>query len=138
MNTSDTKRKLSPLGRLVLVLLAVGGFLILAVCAYLCFVFYAADAASLEQGRENASELLLALEKYRQDKGEYPQEMGALVPDYLSDIPRSAPRYEYSYKACANGSGYILYFRLTGANDEWCGYSTGTEEWKCTDSIGAS
>ena len=119
----------------VLGVLAVALLIVCAGSVYLYVTIFAVDAASFEQGQARAEGLLVALEQYRQDTGAYPRTMESLVPDYLSAMPRPARRYEYLYKVCANGTGYILYFRLAGANDEWCGYGTGTKEWKCTDSI---
>lgn len=104
-------------------------------CTYLYITIFAVDAASFEQGQERAGELLIALKQYEQDNGKFPAIVEDLVPKYLSAIPRPARRYEYIYDACSDGSGYILYFRLARSNDEWCGYSSGAEEWKCTDSI---
>lgn len=104
-------------------------------CIYLYTTIFAVDAASFEQGQEHAGELLIALEQYEQDNGKFPTSVEDLVPAYLSAIPRPARRYKYTYDVCSDSTGYILYFRLAGSNDEWCGYSSGTEEWKCTDSI---
>ena len=104
-------------------------------CVYLYVTFFALDAASLQVGRARASDLLAALEQYRHDTESYPSALDQLVPDYLPSIPRPAWRYEYSYQACSQGTGYILYFRGRGDNDKWCGYSSGTGVWKCTDSI---
>lgn len=120
---------------LYLGVLAIALLPVCASCTYLYVTIFAVDAASFEQGQARAEGLLTALEQHRQDTGAYPRMMASLVPEYLSAIPQPARRYEYSYEACSNGAGYILYFRLAGANDEWCGYSTGTKEWKCTDSI---
>lgn len=123
------KRRLLRLFVALTVLVVVGG------CSYLFITFYALDGPSIEQGRERASELLATLEKYREAHGQYPAVIEALVPEYLPSIPRPAWRYEYTYDACSDGTGYILYFELAGTADDWCGYSSGAGQWKCTDSL---
>jgi hypothetical protein len=121
--------------RLLRPVVALAVLVAIAGCSYLCITFYTLDGPSLEQGRERASELLAALGGYREAKGRYPAAIEALVPEYLTSTPRPAWRYEYTYIACSDGTGYILFFPLRGSSDDWCGYSSGAGEWKCTDSI---
>lgn len=102
---------------------------------YLYATIFAVDAASLEQGQVRAYELLMALQRYEHNNDRFPSTVEELVPEYLEAIPRPARRYPYTYTACSGGGGYILYFRLAGSNDTWCGYSSSTTEWQCTDSI---
>ena len=104
-------------------------------CSYLYVAFYAVDGPSLEQGRERAGELLVALEKYKEARGRYPPAIEALVPEHLASIPRPAWRYRYTYEACTDGTGFTLFFPQRGTSDGWCGYSSGPGEWKCTDSL---
>lgn len=104
-------------------------------CIYLYATIFAVDAASLEQGQARAYELLMALQRYEHNNDRFPATVEELVPGYLEAIPRPARRYAYTYAACSGGEGYILYFRLAGSNDTWCGCSSSTTGWQCTDSI---
>jgi hypothetical protein len=108
---------------------------VLLVCLALYIGFYAIDGASLEQGQERASELLVAMEEYRQDIGRYPSGLSELVPDYLPAVPRPAWRYEYYCKVDQQGTKYFLYFRQARDADNYCGYSSEAKEWMCTDSV---
>jgi hypothetical protein len=115
------------------------GFTLGFICGVLSLValivwFTSADGASLEEGAEKAKPILAALEKYKQDKGHYPEMLAHLIPLYLSEIPRPAWRYEYTYGICRNGKSYRIYFKEGGNVDDWCGYSSGVTIWKCIDS----
>ena len=104
-------------------------------CLGLHIEFYAIDGPTFEQGQERASNLLIALEEYTQIEGRYPADLERLIPDHLSTIPRPAWRYGYYYEPCSKGTSYILYFRLVGSADDWCGYSSKAREWACADSL---
>jgi hypothetical protein len=66
-------------------------------------------------GNMNADKIIYAVEKYKADKGEYPAELGDLVPEYMPKIPVCAYRmmsnqYRYVY---TETSHYLMYASLT-------------------------
>jgi hypothetical protein len=70
-----------------------------------------------------------ALEKYRADKGKYPEQLELLVPDYLSKIPKhrvSTKKWEYR----GGGENFVLLFspnaKSTYPN---CSYVSQHGEW---------
>lgn len=92
------------------------------------------DAGRLEETRRLGAELVAALEAYRADRGEYPETLDDLVPDYLARIER--PTWgvgEWTYRryavqadagmaadsADAGGAGDVAYyFTLSVAANE--------------------
>jgi hypothetical protein len=57
---------------------------------------------NLKMGARNAEQIIVAVENYYQDKGQFPEDLEMLVPDYLDRIPKSAVRLsanEYRYWA---------------------------------------
>jgi hypothetical protein len=112
--------------------LAVAGLL---GCAYAYVTVYAVDAPTLEQGRERAGSLVIALERYKAVEGSYPYDLDVLVPAYLVKIPRPAWRYRYSYRRCTSGAQYVLSIKEVKIPDGSCAYSSYSSEWKCADDL---
>ncbi len=102
-------------------------------CIFLYATVYAMDAANYQQGQARASDLLAALETYKNATGKYPAALTDMTPSYLRRIPRPALRYEYQYLSCRQGTGYILYYRLQGMVGKYCGYGDKSQEWQCVD-----
>jgi hypothetical protein len=46
------------------------------------------DQGPLEESKARGAEVVRALTAYHQDHGTYPEELDALVPDYLSEVPQ--------------------------------------------------
>jgi hypothetical protein len=81
--------------------------------------------------KTNALPIIDAIEKYKIQKGSYPQNLRYLVPDYLSDIPKSKMglifQNSYSYSVDDNGSKYeITYPNVLFTVKS---YSSETKEW---------
>src|SRR6185436_20171785 len=65
------------------------------------------DAYLRLRGRQAALEVMLAAQAYRRDKGEFPENLDALVPQYLEAVPldpcdRSGGRIRYRRDSTAN------------------------------------
>jgi hypothetical protein len=104
-------------------------------CVYLYVTAYAVDAPTLEQGRERASDLLTALERYKALEGVYPPTLDTLVLVDLPEIPRPAWRYRYGYWRCMSGEQYVLWFKEAKVPDGSCAYSSYSGEWKCSNDL---
>ena len=104
-------------------------------CVYLYTTAYAIDGPTLEQGRERARDLLIALEQYKASEGLYPADLETLVPRYLVEIPRPAWRYRYGYQRCMSGERYVLTFKEAKIPDGSCAYSSYSAQWKCSNDL---
>jgi len=65
-------------------------------------------------GNSNADKIINSVEEYKADKGDYPTELGKLVPEYIPKIPVCAYRmvnnqYRYSY---TETSHYLMWAQL--------------------------
>ena len=131
MNTSPLHK---PLGCLVLL----GAVLCLFFGCVLVILaqFYRVDGPTVQEGQTRAQPLLAALEQYKINNGSYPSDLQALIPVYLSEIPRPAPRWEYTFEVTGNGDGFVLSFEAGRNFDgDYCEYYSETQVWRCSDTI---
>lgn len=105
--------------------------IIVLACGSAAVWFYNLDGAS------RASFLLVALLRYREKNNVYPNDLNELVPEYLSTIPRPSWRHEYYYLVNESRSEFSINFDQRGEaiGDGFCGYSSSSMKWDCTDSI---
>ncbi len=98
--------------------------------------FYGIDGPTVQEGQERADKLLIALEQYKHDTGNYPSDLDLLVPTYLPTIPRPAWRWSYEYERQSDGEKFVISF-MVGKNidGDYCEYSSLAQTWQCTDSI---
>ena len=82
-----------------------------------------------EKGYAASEPVIAALEKYRADKGSYPESLSELVPDYLSTAPTKTDELDFSY--FKNGDSYSFSFHYLGPGMNICKY-TPEEKWKCS------
>lgn len=63
------------------------------------FAFVDARLPGLVRVMESSQPLVAAIEQYRKDHGEFPRSLELLIPDYLSEIPKTGVpvRQEFSY-----------------------------------------
>ena len=131
MNTSPFRK---PLG--CLTLFGVGLCLFFGCALVVLAQFYRIDGPTIEAGQTRAQPLLAALEQYKTDTGAYPPDLQSLIPVYLSEIPRPAPRWEYTYEVQGNGDGFILSFEAGRNFDgDYCEYYSASQTWRCSDTI---
>ena len=86
-----------------------------------------------KKGYENAKPIIEALEKYRQEKGDYPKSLPELKPQYLADIPLDENNQSYKYFQKAETKSYSLSFNYdaSGIGICKCEYSPDTKKWSC-------
>jgi hypothetical protein len=85
--------------------------------------------AKAEQGYQVCSPLITALEKYRQQKNEYPAALDDLVPAWLAVLPPEMKSLEITY--ARDGASYIIKFSYTGPGINHCNY-TPEAGWHCS------
>lgn len=131
MNVSSLRK---PLGYLALFGV---GICIFCGCALLVVAqLYGIDGPTVQEGQTRAELLLTALEQYKTDTGSYPPDLQTLIPTYLPEIPRPAPRWEYTYALEGSGSEFVLSFEV-GRNfgGDYCMFGSEAKLWTCSDAI---
>lgn len=90
-----------------------------------------------KKGYENAKPIIEALEKYRQEKGDYPKILPELKPQYLTEIPLDESNQTYKYVHKADAKSYTLTFNYDapGLGICKCEYSPENKKWFCDGRI---
>lgn len=76
-------------------------------------------------GKENAMQIVRAVDKYKIEKGSYPAKIKDLVPDYMNEIPETGgflfilSFFDYD-KDCKEQWYCISFFTLTGKIPKYC------------------
>ena len=88
-----------------------------------------------ERGYRRSAPVIAALERYRAQRGAYPDSLPALVPGFLPDgalrVPdREQERYPLEYRRAADG--YELTFRYVGPGMNSCTYTPAPARWDCS------
>ena len=110
--------------------------LLLGCCWALLFSVYGINGPSAQQGQENATGLIMALEQYKTEVGSYPSSLELLVPTYLPDIPQPAQGWQYQYQSLESGKEFMLSFTIGKSLDgDYCEYTSITKHWQCSDLI---
>ncbi len=131
MNASPLRK---PLG--CLALFGVGLCLFFGCALIFVAQLYGIDGPTVQEGQVRAETLLNALEQYKTDTGIYPPDLQTLIPAYLPEIPRPAPRWEYIYTVETNGEGFVIFFEVGRNFDgDYCEYEREAKAWRCSDAI---
>jgi hypothetical protein len=111
------------------------GYLGIVFCALLaaCWGPAPGRGEKAEHGFASAPPVIVAIERYRSARGQYPVTLEALVPDFL---PRQAllhgpAQVGYPWEYGRDSTGYTLTFRYTGPGMNSCHYSPAEPRWKC-------
>ncbi|HET7230166.1 MAG TPA: hypothetical protein VFJ16_09200 [Longimicrobium sp.] len=88
-----------------------------------------------ERGYERSAPVVAALERYRAERGQYPDSLGALVPRHLPESALRVPerrqeRYPLEYHRTA--AGFELSFRYAGPGMNECTYTPVDRKWGCS------
>ena len=86
-----------------------------------------------EKSKEIGNKIVVAIENYYQDFGNYPKSLEDLIPRYLDEIPQTTTGHGFAYQLYENNY-YVLKFPFTRRNIA-CGYSNGPDTiggWECT------
>jgi hypothetical protein len=93
------------------------------------------QGAKAKQGYEQGAHIIAALQEYKKVRGEYPDLINDLVPEYLSATElvlavASNSAYPFTYHRI-DGNGYALSFRYGGPGINDCTYESKTLKWQC-------
>jgi hypothetical protein len=82
-----------------------------------------------ERGYAASEPIIAALEKFREDNGQYPDLIAYLVPDYLPVLWTGGDDLDYSYSLTDEGYSFSFHYRGPGMNT--CRYRP-AEGWHCS------
>lgn len=92
------------------------------------------EGRKAEAGYRRAAPIIAALERYRSERGSYPDSLASLPPEWLpEELRASAPSYGFSYEP--KGDRYELGFGYGGPGINLCTYdpaSTAPRRWSCS------
>ncbi len=77
-----------------------------------CFVGYTWANHDLRVTSEEGRRLVQAIERYKKDTNQYPEQLELLTPRYIEDVPRTATmgRAHFSYRRSEDGGHFSLGF----------------------------
>jgi hypothetical protein len=88
------------------------------------------DASYIPIDQDRAKPLIEALAEYYMDYDDYPKDLAALRPEYLTEIPKTTDNTRFSYKRSDIDGGYLLCFNYgRGPN---CCYIPRLKGWDCS------
>ena len=82
-----------------------------------------------ERGYAASEPVIAALEEFRKDRGEYPELVTYLVPDYLPVLWTAGDDLDYSYSL--TDEGYSFSFHYIGPGMNTCTYKPDAG-WRCS------
>lgn len=82
-----------------------------------------------ELGYAVCDPIISALDQYKADKGEYPESLDELLPDYLSSVPTEVNNEPIYYKKVDRS--FTLSFHYIGPGTNTCTY-TPEDKWHCS------
>jgi len=86
--------------------------------------------ASVAETQLRGDRIAAALNNYRQDEGEYPTSLDALVPTYLSEVPPpTAGNGLWGYESYDRNSRFRLWFEGTAEDTPVYIYDSTTKKW---------
>lgn len=93
-----------------------------------CRAYNEKDEITLNQAQGQG--VIQAIEDYRMQKGSLPQDLNALVPDYLTELPQTIYQEPFSYYR-ESARQYYLCFEVTAEKNMGCCYSSRLTSWDC-------
>ena len=82
-----------------------------------------------ESNKARAETIISALYGYKSEHDSFPNQLSALVPDYLEEIPTTTGGKDYRYLTNST-DGFFLFFELN--SHYGCGYTDKFREWECS------
>jgi hypothetical protein len=79
---------------------------------------------------DRGNPIVQAIAKYRQDHGEFPQQLDMLIPIYLPEIPQTTRGESFEYKL-DRLQGYYLCFDVFTKRNFGCCYNKRLDFWDC-------
>jgi len=92
----------------------------------------ASISEEIETGEIQGNKIVIAIEKYYQETGHYPNDLKELIPIYLNQIPLTITGEQFRYKLI-NSKLYYLWFLLSRAGRKFsCSYAPDLKTWECS------
>ena len=110
-----------------------GGLLIVALQLSPIIGFWGVDKVCSTVARNQSSDVIMALENYRQDKGHYPTEPKVLVPTYLQALPFSVCGQELDLVHCQSGDTLLVFSSTNNLGTHR--YNLKTKQWSVIDTL---
>lgn len=90
-----------------------------------------------KKGYENAKPIIESLEKYKQEKGDYPKTLIEITPQYLDKLPLDESNQSYKYQYKPDTKTYVLSFNYDapGLGICDCDYYPEKKQWFCNCKI---
>ncbi len=115
---------------------------------FLCLLLAACDGTNArideKADKETARALINAINQYRENRGQFPTSLDLLVPEYLSALPQTTRKKDYTYRAFHDsdrGDDYELCFADENERQDYgCCYMyffdnpPNYDGWDCTQS----
>ena len=107
--------------------------LLIMCCLAFLFVTSACSnsADQIAANQDKAERIILALDDYEHDYGQFPENLEALVPGYLTEIPETTSGQSFVYRLDSD-EGYFLIFSVPGEQNLACRYIHRWELWDCS------
>jgi hypothetical protein len=86
----------------------------------------------IKVNQERGNKIVQAINDYQREQGQFPKQLDLLVPNYLSEIPKTISGYDFEY-GLDDLDGYYLGFDIQRGNG--CGYAPRFQVWDCTGGI---
>ena len=82
-----------------------------AIYSIMALLIFLANFANNKLAKHRAENLIVAIEKYHQQTGIYPEKLNNLVPEYISNIPRAKFTLIFNEFGCINHKDtQVLYY----------------------------
>jgi hypothetical protein len=91
------------------------------------------EGPKAERGFRRAAPVIEALDRYREQRGSYPERLEQLVPDFLPAAALAVPgtpQERYPLEYAREEGGYVLTFRYVGPGMNHCDYRP-RARWDC-------
>lgn len=81
---------------------------------------------SVEESKRRAERIAEKVREFRRDNGQYPEELSAITPDYLDEIPKPTVGGEGWNYGVARDGDFVIEF----GDGPWWLYDSGTSDWR--------
>jgi hypothetical protein len=85
---------------------------------------------SMKKNQVQAQDLIKAINTYHQQRGQLPEQLDVLVPDYLNELPVTIENQEFAYNT-VDVADYHLCFYIPRTKNWGCCYIHRLERWDC-------
>jgi hypothetical protein len=111
-----------------------GRIAVLLACGFLgaCSVWPVNQDPDGMDYRRAGNEIIMALQSYHQQKGQFPADLGALVPNYLPELP-GKPTYQYDPRDGSLSFHYIPTWPQL--RPVLCNSVGNTTNWRCAEHL---